>query len=82
MRLIDADAIPYWVNPVTGLDSPLDTVRRKDVDKMSTIDAEKVKFGYWTKKIVTDDPLDKIGLFRRRWYCSDCGARMCGVENE
>ena len=26
----------------------------------------------WEERIVTDDPLDKYGIFRRRWYCPVC----------
>lgn len=31
------------------------------------------KLGLWDFRIVDDDPFDQSGLFRRRYYCPNCG---------
>ena len=57
MRLIDADAIPWFVDGVGNIP----VIGKDEVDEMPTIDAVSVKHGEWIKN---ED--------RHGWHCSEC----------
>lgn len=47
-------------------------IRKYWINDIPAADVIEQKTGSWEERIV-DDPLDKYGLLKRRWYCSACG---------
>lgn len=85
MRLIDADAIPYF-GEVYGHDRVTFKAR---IDTLPTIDAEPVRHGHWIEEgqAYNGDFLIRCSACRRvlseakqigyvRKYCPNCGAKM------
>ena len=91
MRLIDADAIPWFVDGVGNIP----VIGKDEVDEMPTIDAVSVKHGEWvgvmTEEWCTFDECKcsvcgVVEYFNKGWkkfnYCPNCGAKMDGERKD
>ena len=71
-RIFEASGFRYDANSLTINDiAGYDTVI--PANRVYTVETVVEKLGRWEKKYVTDDPLDPLGFFRHRYYCSVCG---------
>lgn len=72
-RLIDADAIPWFIEGI----GDIPVVTREEIDEMPTliVDAVPVRHGHWI-----DEGLYNDDFPYHAWKCSECGEYMIEID--
>ena len=88
-RLIDADAIPWFVEGI----GDIPVVTREEIDNMPTVEAEPVRHGKWlcsddmyetaVCSVCNCDTEEPYEFVKKSWnFCPNCGAKMDGERKE